>query len=270
MVGLEFPDVSPIIFSIGPVAIRWYSMAYLVGIILAWWLIKRNIEKYNLSLDINKLDDLVFYITLGIIIGGRLGYVLFYGGNAFWNNPVQILEVWKGGMSFHGGVLGVIIGAYWFAKKFKYKFLGITDLVVLYAPIGIFCGRLANFINDELWGRVTDVAWAVRFPNGGYLPRHPSQLYEAFFEGIVLFVVLNWLWKYKYVRERSGLVSALFVLLYGVFRVAMERFREPDEQLGFLLADLTMGQILSLPLMVLGLGLAFYLCCCKKVSMPLK
>lgn len=270
MIGLEFPDVSPIIFSIGPVAIRWYSMAYLVGIILAWLLIKRNIKKYDLPLDSDKLEDLVFYITLGIIIGGRLGYVLFYGGNSFWRNPVQILEVWKGGMSFHGGVLGVIVGAYLFARKVKYKFLGITDLVVLYAPIGIFCGRLANFINDELWGRVTDVAWAVRFPNGGYLPRHPSQLYEAFFEGVVIFVVLNWLWKYKFVRERNGFVSALFVLLYGVFRVSMEQFREPDEQLGFFFGNMTMGQILSLPLILVGLGIIVYLCWRKKDTMLLR
>lgn len=270
MIGLEFPDVSPIIFSIGPVAIRWYSMAYLVGIILAWLLIKRNIKKYDLPLDSDKLEDLVFYITLGIIIGGRLGYVLFYGGNSFWRNPVQILEVWKGGMSFHGGVLGVIAGAYLFARKIKYKFLGITDLVVLYAPIGIFCGRLANFINDELWGRVTDVAWAVRFPNGGYLPRHPSQLYEAFFEGIVIFVLLNWLWRYKYVRERNGFVSALFVLSYGIFRVLMEQFREPDEQLGFFFGNITMGQILSLPLMIVGLGVMIYLCHSKKGSRLLK
>ena len=270
MIGLEFPDVSPIIFSIGPVAIRWYSMAYLVGIILAWLLIKRNIKKYDLPLDSDKLEDLVFYITLGIIIGGRLGYVLFYGGNSFWRNPVQILEVWKGGMSFHGGVLGVIVGAYLFARKIKYKFLGITDLVVLYAPIGIFCGRLANFINDELWGRVTDVAWAVRFPNGGYLPRHPSQLYEAFFEGIVIFVLLNWLWRYKYVRERNGFVSALFVLSYGIFRVLMEQFREPDEQLGFFFGNITMGQILSLPLMIVGLGVMIYLCHSKKGSRLLK
>lgn len=270
MVGLEFPNISPIIFSIGPVAIRWYSMAYLLGIVLAWILIKRNIKKYNLSLEADKLEDLVFYITLGIIVGGRLGYVLFYGGSSFLHNPIQILEVWKGGMSFHGGVLGVIIGAYLFARKVNYKFLGITDLVVLYAPIGIFCGRIANFINDELWGRVTDVAWAVRFPNGGYLPRHPSQLYEAFFEGIVIFSILNWVWRYKYVCERSGFVSALFVLLYGVFRVMMEQFREPDEQLGFLWGSLTMGQILSLPLMFVGLWVLIYLCYSKKDSMLLK
>ena len=258
MIGLDFPDISPIIFSIGPLSIRWYSMAYLFGIIIAWLLIKRNVKKYNLPLSKENLEDLVFYITLGIIIGGRLGYVLFYGSNTFLHNPLSILEVWKGGMSFHGGVLGVIIASYLFAKKIKYKFLGITDLIVLYAPIGIFFGRITNFINDELWGRVTDVAWAVRFPNGGYLPRHPSQLYEAFFEGIIMFIILNWLWKYKNIRERQGFISALFITLYGLFRISMEQFREPDAQLGFFFGSLTMGQILSIPLIIVGISIIGY------------
>ena len=161
-------------------------------------------------------------------------------------------------MSFHGGVLGVIFASYLFAKKIKYKFLGITDVVVLYAPIGIFFGRITNFINDELWGRVTDVAWAVRFPNGGYLPRHPSQLYEAFFEGIIMFIILNWLWKYKNIRERQGFISALFITLYGLFRISMEQFREPDAQLGFFFGSLTMGQILSIPLIIVGISIIGY------------
>lgn len=252
MTGLEYPQISPIIFSIGPVAVRWYSMAYLAGILLGWWLINRNVEKNKLGLNKTQIEDLVFYITLGIVIGGRLGYVLFYGTVDFWRNPLQVFEIWKGGMSFHGGVIGVITAAYLFARKVNYRFLGVTDLIVLYAPIGIFMGRLANFINDELWGRVTDVPWAIRFPNGGGLPRHPSQLYEAFFEGIVMFVVLNFLWRYKAVRERTGLVSALFVLFYGVFRISMEQFREPDAQLGYLMMGLTMGQILSIPLILAG------------------
>lgn len=252
MTGLEYPQISPIIFSIGPVAVRWYSMAYLAGILLGWWLINRNVEKNKLGLNKTQIEDLVFYITLGIVIGGRLGYVLFYGTADFWRNPLQVFEIWKGGMSFHGGVIGVIIAAYLFARKVNYRFLGVTDLIVLYTPIGIFMGRLANFINDELWGRVTDVPWAIRFPNGGGLPRHPSQLYEAFFEGIVMFVVLNFLWRYKAVRERTGLVSALFVLFYGIFRISMEQFREPDVQLGYLMMGLTMGQILSIPLILAG------------------
>ena len=252
MTGLEYPAISPIIFSVGPLVIRWYSMAYLAGILIAWFLVNCNIKKNNLPLTKTDIEDLVFYMTLGIIIGGRLGYVLFYGTSSFWHNPLQILEIWKGGMSFHGGAAGVAAAAYMFARKVKYPFLGVTDLVVLYAPIGIFLGRLANFVNDELWGRVTDVPWAVRFPNGGGLPRHPSQLYEAFFEGIVMFIVLNLLWRYKPVREHTGTVSAMVVLLYGCFRILMEQFREPDAHMGFFFFHLTMGQILSLPLVMLG------------------
>lgn len=257
MNGIDFPSISPIIFSIGPVAIRWYSMAYLFGIVAGWFLINRNVKKYDLGLSRANIEDLVFYLTLGIVVGGRLGYVLFYGGEAFWQNPLLIFEVWKGGMSFHGGVLGVIAATYWFSRRINYSFLRLTDLIVLYAPIGIFCGRIANFINDELWGRISDVPWAVKFPSGGYWPRHPSQLYEAFFEGIVMFVVLNVLWQFKWVRERKGIVSALFVMLYGIFRMFLEQFREPDAQMGFFFGHFTMGQILSLPLVILGLAVIY-------------
>ena len=259
MIGLEYPQISPIAFAIGPFVVRWYSLAYLFGILAAWFLVNRNIKKYNLSLSKENIEDLVFYVTLGIILGGRLGYVLFYGTEEFWRHPLQIFAVWKGGMSFHGGVLGVILAVFLFARKIKYSFLGITDLVVLYAPIGIFLGRLANFVNDELWGRVTDVPWAVRFPSGGGLPRHPSQLYEAFFEGIVMFVLLNCLWRLPKVRQHQGTVSALFVLLYGVFRISMEQFRQPDAHMGFFFFNLTMGQILSFPLMALGLIVLYVL-----------
>lgn len=171
---------------------------------------------------------------------------------------VAYLGIWKGGMSFHGGVLGVIAATWVYARKIKYSFLCLTDLIVLYAPIGIFLGRLANFVNDELWGRVTDVPWAVRFPAGGYLPRHPSQLYEAFFEGLVMFTVLNLLWRSKWVRGHHGLVSSLFVVLYGIFRILMEQFREPDAHMGFFFTYFTMGQILSLPLIVIGLAVIWY------------
>ena len=255
--GLEFPNISPIIFSIGPVAVRWYSMAYLAGIVLAWVLVLRNIKKYNINLTKENIEDLAFYATLGIILGGRLGYVLFYGGDTFLKNPLYILEIWKGGMSFHGGILGVIIAVYLFSRKIKWPFLAVTDLVVLYAPIGIFLGRLANFANDELWGRVTDVAWAVRFPNGGYLPRHPSQIYEALTEGLLMLLILNILWRKEWVRSRTGFVSAVFALCYGAFRMAMEQFREPDAQLGFLFGYITMGQLLSIPLIIAGLYVIF-------------
>ncbi len=264
MNGFDFPNISPIIFSVGPVAIRWYSMAYLVGIVLGWVLINRNVKKNNLGLSKENIEDFMFYLTLGIVIGGRLGYVLFYGGDAFWRNPLQVFEVWKGGMSFHGGVLGVIAATWYFAKKINYKFLALTDLIVLYAPIGICLGRLANFINDELWGRITDVPWAVKFPNGGYWPRHPSQLYEAFFEGVVMFGILNFLWRYQWVRERHGFVSALFVIFYGIFRISMEQFREPDAQLGFYFGHVTMGQMLSVPLIILGSTVIYFLIRKKK------
>ena len=253
MTGIAFPEISPIILSIGPLAIRWYSMAYLIGILLGWYLLNRNVARNHLGLSKAQVEDFIFYLTLGIIIGGRLGYALFYGGRIMWQEPWHLLEIWKGGMSFHGGVAGVIAAVWLFARKIKYPFLQLTDLVVLYAPIGIFLGRLANFVNDELWGRVTDVAWAVRFPSGGYLPRHPSQLYEAFFEGLVMFVVLNSLWHFQAVRTRRGTVSALFILLYGIFRISMEQFREPDKQLGFFWNSFTMGQILSTPLILIGL-----------------
>ncbi len=252
MTGLAYPEISPIIFSIGPVAIRWYSMAYLIGIISAWLLVKRQVRIYNIPLTKTNLEDLVFDVTMGIILGGRLGYVLFYGGSMFWEHPLQIFEIWKGGMSFHGGIVGVILGILYFAHQVKMPFLKVTDLVVLYVPIGIFLGRIANFINDELWGRVTDVAWAVRFPNGGDLPGQPSQLYEAMAEGVGMFIILNLLWRFKWVRERTGFVSGAFAFLYAVFRMSMEQFREPDAQLGFFFGSITMGQMLSLPFFIVG------------------
>lgn len=249
----DFPDISPVIFSIGPFALRWYAMAYLAGIVIAWILTKRNIEKYNLGISTEQLDDLVFYTTLGIILGGRLGYVICYGDGYFWHNPAEILAVWHGGMSFHGGIAGVIIALYCFARKYKFPYLKITDLVALYVPIGIFLGRLANFVNGELWGRVTTVPWAVKFPEGGYLPRHPSQLYEALTEGVLMFIILNLLWRKKFVRIHTGITSAVFLIVYGLSRISMEFFREPDRQIGYIAGNVTMGQILSLPFFILGI-----------------
>ena len=258
MMGLAYPEISPIAFAIGPIAIRWYSLAYLIGILAAWYLVVFNNKKYKLGMSKQYIEDLVFYITLGIILGGRLGYALFYGGAEMWLKPWHLLELWKGGMSFHGGIVGVIVAAWCYAKRYKIPFLRITDFVALYAPIGMFLGRLANFVNDELWGRETDVPWAVRFPHGGYVPRHPSQLYEALLEGAVLFIVLNCLWRLPKVREREGIVSGLFILLYGVFRIALEQFRQPDAQLGFFFFGITMGQMLSVPLLILGGAVLYY------------
>jgi len=252
MTGLSFPDISPIIFSLGPISIRWYSMAYLFGIVAAALFVARDVKKYVLGLSKEKIEDLAFYVTLGIIVGGRLGYMLFYGRELLLSNPLSLFEIWKGGMSFHGGIIGVIIAIYLFSRNAKYPFLRATDMVCVYVPIGIFCGRIANFINDELWGRITDVPWAVRFPSGGYLPRHPSQIYEALAEGLLMFIILKILWRIERFRSKQGFLSGSFLLLYGMFRMFMEQFREPDRQLGFLFAHITMGQVLSLPFLLLG------------------
>lgn len=261
MTGLAYPDISPIIFEIGPFALRWYSMAYLIGILAGWWLVSKRVGKYELPLSKKNLEDIAFYMTLGIILGGRLGYVLFYGQGIFWTNPLEIFEIWHGGMSFHGGIIGVIAALWLVSRKIKYDFLALTDLVSPVVPIGIFLGRLANFANDELWGRATDIAWAVRFPRGGFVARHPSQIYEALLEGVLMFIILNLAWRSKFFREKQGLISAIFLLCYACFRAFCEQFREPDAQIGFLLFHTTMGQLLSLPALIIGIYLlvrAFY------------
>ncbi len=258
MVGLAYPNISPVLLHLGIFDIRWYSLAYLAGIVIAWVLIYKNIKKYHLPITRKALDDLIFNMTLGIILGGRIFYVLFYNFDMFAKNPLEIFAIWHGGMSFHGGLVGVILGIFYSARKMKYPFLGLSDLAALYAPIGLFFGRLANFINDELWGRVTDVPWSVRFPNGGYLPRHPSQIYEALLEGILLFTLLNILWRYEWVRKTKGFVSGMFLAGYGLSRIVVEFFREPDKQLGFILKDMTMGQMLSLPVLIAGLLMIYF------------
>lgn len=255
MIGFAYPDISPIIFEIGPFALRWYSMAYLIGILAGWWLVSKRAAEYKLPLSKKNLEDIAFYMTLGIILGGRLGYVLFYGQGHFLNNPLEIFEIWHGGMSFHGGIIGVIVALWLVSRKIKYDFLSLTDAVSPVVPIGIFLGRLANFANDELWGRITDVAWAVRFPRGGYEPRHPSQIYEALLEGLLMFLILNLAWRSKFFREKQGLISALFLLCYAGFRAFCEQFREPDAQIGFLMFHTTMGQLLSLPALAIGIFL---------------
>lgn len=255
MTGLAYPEISPIIFSIGPIALRWYSVAYLLGIAAAWLFIMRDTKKYNLGLTKENVEDIIFYATLGIILGGRTGYMLVYGRDMLLQNPLSFFEIWKGGMSFHGGIIGVIIAVWLCSKKIKYDFLRITDVACVYVPIGIFLGRLANFINDELWGRETTVPWAVRFPSGGYLPRHPSQLYEAMTEGLLMFIILHICWRMPKIREKRGFASGLFLSLYGFFRMSMEQFRQPDAQMGFFFKYVTMGQLLSFPFLILGMYL---------------
>jgi len=259
---IPFPAINPVLLSIGPLAVRWYALAYIVGIIAGWFYARAIIasERYwggAAPLTVIDFDDFVIWITLGIILGGRIGYVLFYNLPHFAEHPLQIFELWNGGMSFHGGVLGCFVAIYAFARRRRIPLLSLGDVTTAVAPIGLFLGRLANFINGELWGRPTDVPWAMIFPNGGPLPRHPSQLYEATLEGIVLFVVLALMVRAGALK-RPGLVSGSFLLGYGIARVICEQFREPDVQLGFLWGGLTMGMILCIPLMLAGIGLLTY------------
>ena len=259
---IPFPAINPVLLSIGPLAVRWYALAYIVGIIAGWFYARAIIasERYwggAAPLTVIDFDDFVIWITLGIILGGRIGYVLFYNLPHFAEHPLQIFELWNGGMSFHGGVLGCFVAIYAFARRRRIPLLSLGDVTTAVAPIGLFLGRLANFINGELWGRPTDVPWAMIFPNGGPLPRHPSQLYEATLEGIVLFIVLAVMVRVGALK-RPGLVSGFFLLGYGIARVICELFREPDKQLGFLWGGLTMGMILCIPLMLAGIGLLTY------------
>jgi len=253
---LPFPAIDPVIVSVGPFAIRWYAMAYIVGILLGWLYARSLIRAEQLwggpaPVSLVEFDDFVVWVTLGIILGGRLGYVLFYNPSYFFAHPAEILQLWKGGMSFHGGFLGCVAAVTLFALKRKISILSLGDLTCAAGPIGIFLVRLANFVNGELWGRVTDAPWAMVFPGGGPLPRHPSQLYEAVLEGLLLFIILGLLVRYGALK-RPGLITGAFALCYGLARLTAELFREPDAQLGFLWGGLTMGMLLSLPLMLFG------------------
>ncbi len=231
--------------------IRWYSIAYIIGIIAANFLIKKASQKEQF-LSPKAYDEWMIWAVLSILIGGRLGYILFYSVNYF-AHPLEIFMIWHGGMSFHGGLAGVIFGMWLFCKKYQVEFFKLSDVLAIATPIGLFLGRIANFVNMELYGRITDSNYGFIFPNAGPLPRHPSQIYEAFFEGIVIFVILFYLNKYSKLAKNTGFLSGTFLILYGSFRIILENFREPDEQLGFLLNYFTMGQILSTPLIVIGL-----------------
>ncbi|MBR6730321.1 MAG: prolipoprotein diacylglyceryl transferase [Alphaproteobacteria bacterium] len=255
--GVPFPDIDPVIFQIGFFSLRWYSLAYIVGIIGAWFLARRMSEKKKSVFTVLKIDDFLVWATVGIILGGRLGYVFFYNASYYLEFPLKIFALWQGGMSFHGGLLGVIVAACLFAKKRKIPLLEMSDILVCVAPFGLFLGRLANFSNGELFGRVThSVPWAIIFPDGGPEPRHPSQLYEAALEGVVLFLILNGIfWFSKRLQERTGFLTGLFFFLYGVFRFVLEYTREPDGHLGFIWQNLSMGQILSIPMVLFGIYL---------------
>jgi len=247
-------NFDPIAFNFFSLEIRWYSLSYIFGIIFAWIYCKKILIKDKKILEL--FDDLIAYLIIGIILGGRLGYVIFYNLEYYSNNLFEIFMIWEGGMSFHGGLIGIIIATYIFSKINKINTFSFLDLISMSAPIGIFLGRIANFINSELYGRETDLFWSVKFIKIDEISRHPSQIYEAIFEGIILFLLLNYLFK-KYLYRSSGLISALFLIFYSVFRFFIEFTREPDFQIGYVLYNLTLGQILSFAFLVFGLFL-FY------------
>lgn len=254
-----FPDINPIALQIGPLVIRWYGVAYVLGI-LGWWKYSLWLSKRFPLITRSMIDDYVVWAILGVVLGGRLGYVLFYDPFKYMADPLQILQVWKGGMSFHGGVLGTVLATALYTSYRGVPFLSFSDLACCGVPIGLFLGRLANFINGELYGRLTDVSWGMVFPQGGPFLRHPSQLYEAFLEGIILFLLLGFGALFTHWPKKRGLLSGIFLLGYGVGRIVAECFREPDELLGYLGGGLTMGQILSLPLVGFGIFLSVRAC----------
>jgi len=248
---MTFPQIDPVIFSIGPLAVRWYGMMYLLGFVGGYFVMCHVARLRDYPLDKEKISDLLFYGVIGVVAGGRLGYTLFYNSEYYLAHPLEIFYVWEGGMSFHGGLLGVLLVLLVYCKRCKYSLLMIADLVVSAVPIGLGFGRLGNFINAELWGRVTDLPWGIVFPGAGVEPRHPSQLYEAALEGAVLFIIIYSLHR---IKVRSGVAAFSFLVFYGLFRFMVEFVRQPDAHLGFLWGGATMGQLLSLPMVLVGLA----------------
>ena len=254
--ALPFPMIDPVLVEIGPFAIRWYALAYICGLLAGWRYVRHLSALPPTIMSREQVDDLLVWVTLGVILGGRLGYVLLYQPGYYGAHPLEALAVWHGGMSFHGGLIGVLFAGWLFSRRNGLHPLRVGDAVACAAPIGIFLGRLANFVNSELWGRPTDVPWAMVFPNDQQqLPRHPSQLYEAALEGIVLFLLLFALSRSRALRERPGLLGGIFLAGYAVARMTAELFRQPDAFLGFLAGGITMGQVLSVPLLLIGLFL---------------
>lgn len=259
MFAIAFPAIDPVAIAIGPLAIRWYALAYIVGLVLGWRYVRRLSARPPHALSVEEADDFLFWATIGVVIGGRLGYVLFYNFGYYIDDPLRIFKLWEGGMSFHGGAAGVLVAVVLYARAKKIDMLAVGDVVAAAAPIGLFFGRMANFINGELYGRVSDVPWAVIFPGDRQgLPRHPSQLYEALLEGVVLFVVLYLLARRDRIRLRPGVLSGTFLAGYGLARFVVEFFRQPDIQIGFLAGGSTMGQLLSLPMILIGALLIVY------------
>jgi len=246
---MTFPQIDPVIFSIGPLAIRWYGLMYLLGFVGGYFIMGHIARLRDFPIGKEEISDLLFYCVFGVVVGGRLGYTLFYNAEYYLSRPWEIVYVWEGGMSFHGGLLGVLAVLLLYCKKRNYSLLMIADLVVAAVPIGLGFGRLGNFINAELWGRPTDLPWGVVFPSAGPEPRHPSQLYEAGLEGLLLFVIIYLLHRRK---VAPGVASFSFLAGYGLFRFLVEFVRQPDAHLGFLWAGATMGQLLSLPMLIAG------------------
>lgn len=252
---LLYPQFNPVMVHFGPISIRWYAMAYITGLLLGWRLARRLVQQSPAVATPLQVDDFLSWATLGVVLGGRLGYVLFYQPELYFAHPIQIFEVWHGGMSFHGGALGVAVAIYWYCRREKIELLRFADRIAVCVPIGLGLGRIANFINGELWGRPAPawVPWAMIFPRGGPIPRYPSEIYQAILEGLVLFIVLYTLSRREWLRERSGFLAGAFLAGYGVARIIGECFREPDPFLGFLWGGLTMGQVLSMPMLALGI-----------------
>jgi phosphatidylglycerol---prolipoprotein diacylglyceryl transferase len=252
---IAYPEIDPILVEIGPLAVRWYGVMYSLAFIFGWPLLKIRAKRLKSNLTEEALGDLLVWVLLGVVLGGRLGYALFYQPDFYLANPLAILRVWEGGMAFHGGLLGVVVSCCVFARRNKISCSLLVDLLVPIVPLGLLLGRIGNFINGELWGRVTDVPWGMVFPDAGYLPRHPSQLYEAALEGILLFAVLWWLGRKV---RLPGFLFGVFILGYGMCRFIVEFFREPDLHMGFLSLGMTMGQWLSLPMVIVGIGFLLY------------
>jgi phosphatidylglycerol:prolipoprotein diacylglycerol transferase len=253
LLALPFPAIDPVLIQIGPFAIRWYALAYIFGLVLGWQYLRWLVRRPGWRLTPLDIDDLLLYVTLGVVLGGRLGYILFYRLEFYLSNPLEALAVWQGGMSFHGGLIGVVAASVLFARRRRRAILEVGDAIACAAPIGLLLGRVANFVNGELWGRPSDVPWAMVFPGGGPQPRHPSQLYEAGLEGVLLLLVMTWLALRPRTPGSAGRLTGAFLIGYGIARSIAELFREPDSHLGFLLGGLTMGQLLSLPMVVVGI-----------------
>lgn len=253
---LVYPHIDPVVLQIGVLKVHWYGVMYLVGFLMGWYLAKQRVAMLDSTWGKEQVADLIFYIALGVVLGGRLGYVLFYQPSLIIHDPLGIFAIWQGGMSFHGGMLGVLVMMLWFGHKNGKSLFAMTDFIAPLVPIGLGAGRIGNFINGELWGRPTDLPWGMIFPHVDQLPRHPSQLYEFLLEGVVLFVFL-WIMSTKKRPEKT--ISAWFLIGYGGFRFLIEFFREPDRHLGFIAFDwMTMGQLLSLPMVLFGIGLLIY------------